>query len=466
MPENNKVFNIAIIGGGFTGTMAAVHLIKNAKMPVSIALINKGGQLAKGTAYSTTDRVHLLNVPARNMSAYPDEPGHFVNWLRQNNRHLEMEDSGLPLEEDFVPRLIYGEYISAQLYEAISEHKQAHIQIFEAEAVDINMADEKAHISLDSGDTIRTEKVLFAMGNNVPANLHIRDESFYETANYQQNPYDLGKLAAIAKTQTVLIIGTGLTMVDVVNTLKNQGHEGTITGISRNGKLPHPHSDFVKYPDFIAPHIHKPPRELLAIIEEEKKKAGARGIPWQSVIDSMRPHHHEIWTQFSPESKKYFAENLGAAWGVVRHRMARAIMRRMEHWQKTGELEIKKGSLASLSNTAGKVEVVIKDGDAPEQVFWVDYVINCTGPMHNIAKIDKPFYKNMLAKGIISPGPLNIGLNSTPEFEVIDKEGGISEMFYVAGPLLIGVLWESIAVPELRRQARDVADKLLKTPPR
>src|SRR5271169_1627662 len=77
-----SVKTVAIIGGGFCGTLTAVNLARSTTEPLRITLINNQYPLGRGIAYGTRRPEHLLNVVARNMSAFPDLPSHFVDWLR------------------------------------------------------------------------------------------------------------------------------------------------------------------------------------------------------------------------------------------------------------------------------------------------------------------------------------------------------------------------------------------------
>jgi uncharacterized NAD(P)/FAD-binding protein YdhS len=111
-------FSIAIVGGGFTGAVVAAQLLRKSRGSVSVVLIEKGARLGFGVAYGTQCKEHLLNVPAKNMNAYPDDPEHFLHWARSNY------DSGAQ-PDDFLPRLVYGPYATAAGDEEISAAQDA-----------------------------------------------------------------------------------------------------------------------------------------------------------------------------------------------------------------------------------------------------------------------------------------------------------------------------------------------------
>jgi uncharacterized NAD(P)/FAD-binding protein YdhS len=63
---------IAVIGAGASGTLAVIHLIREAaarRVPLRVALIDRHGRHGLGQAYSTTHPAHLLNAPADAMVA-------------------------------------------------------------------------------------------------------------------------------------------------------------------------------------------------------------------------------------------------------------------------------------------------------------------------------------------------------------------------------------------------------------
>ena len=110
---------IAIIGGGWSGMLTAIQLLEKSKN-IYVKVINSGATTGLGIAYSTTDESHLLNVPAGKMSAFPDQPNHFADWLIANGHSTEQ------IEKQFFPRLIYGKYI-LNLLDSLKDNAQLEI---------------------------------------------------------------------------------------------------------------------------------------------------------------------------------------------------------------------------------------------------------------------------------------------------------------------------------------------------
>src|SRR3954467_3465968 len=105
--------HVAVIGGGFSGTLAAVNLARLSTGPLRITLVNHGAPPGRGVAYGTRRPEHLLNVAARNMSALPDHPNHLLDWLRTRTEYAGVPEADL--RETYLPRRIYGDYVRSLL---------------------------------------------------------------------------------------------------------------------------------------------------------------------------------------------------------------------------------------------------------------------------------------------------------------------------------------------------------------
>ena len=235
---------IAIIGGGFTGTMTAVHLIHQASSPIHIFLITEKETLAKGVAYNPYSPKHLLNVVAGKMSAFPNLPHDFVDWL-VSKTEFSKKDRVL-ISQSFLSRKLYGEYLEYVWTEA-KRHataKAIKISIIEDSVVDLMLCDNKqSELELGSGEKLAFDYGVIATGNHTPRNPHIKNMDFYHSRNYFQNPWNKGCVVNVSPDLPVLIIGNGLTMVDTVIGLRENGFKGVIHSVSPNGFniLPHRH---------------------------------------------------------------------------------------------------------------------------------------------------------------------------------------------------------------------------------
>lgn len=207
-------FTVAIVGGGFCGTMVAVHLLK-ANLPLSVILINSGYPLSKGLAYSSYSHKHLLNVRAKNMSAFPDRPGHFTDWIKQHENFRVIDQVTLP--DMFLPRNIYGQYLKDIFENAIRKKSEnVSISFVHDEAIDIDIKDSQAQIYFSVSPSVTADAVVLATGNHLPTNPVIENPSFYSSKNYFANPWLHEAVNHPDQNKEILIIGNGLTMADVV----------------------------------------------------------------------------------------------------------------------------------------------------------------------------------------------------------------------------------------------------------
>jgi uncharacterized NAD(P)/FAD-binding protein YdhS len=286
--------------------------------------------------------------------------------------------------------------------------------------------------------------------------------SFYNSANYINNPW--GNLNAVQVDKDILIIGNGLTMVDVVQTLVEKGLKGTIHSISPHGFgiLQHQHHG-IKYEGLMKDLINDISlSELVSLLNKHIKKVGRLGLSAELVIDSLRPRAQGIWQSLSFDEKRKFMSRLRHLWGVARHRLPIQIYDFMQRLKIEGRLKIWAGSLRNIVEHDENVIAQIHDSKSgQDRSLNVSLIINCTGPEVDIERIDDHLFANLLESGMISPHPLKLGLNVDPDsLLVVNKDNFTIDSFYAIGGLLRGVLWESTAIPEIRVQAKAIADRI------
>lgn len=458
----NNIKTIAIIGGGFCGTMTLIQLIKQSESALNLVLINKIDNSPRGIAYSTYNSKHVLNVPAAKMSAFPDEPDHFINWIKSKPDYKDFIDDELP--DTFLPRNIYGHYLD-EIYNSVINNlpEFINLKIIIDEAIDVNVSENGAEIILKNSEPLFADKIVLALGNFIPDNPKIQDNSFFNSDKYFQNPWQKESVLNLERDGSVLIIGTGLTMVDNVISLTDNGFNGKIYAVSTNGYFPLSHKKRKPYTDIIE-ELH-PPYEiskLFSIFRRHIKHVLSKGITGEAVVDAVRPKTQEIWLSLSLNDKIRFMSHIRHLWGVARHRLPKNIYFQMQDLISKGRLEIIGGRLKELKEISGMVYVVIKERKNQElREFIVNRVINCTGPMTDISRIDLPLISNLYKKGLITHDEMKLGINALPDGTVIQKDNSVSPFLFTIGSLLKGILWESTAVPELRVQAKALAGELI-----
>jgi uncharacterized NAD(P)/FAD-binding protein YdhS len=455
---------IGIIGGGFTGTMAAVQMILKSSQPCEIILISEKNNLNKGIAYNSYSKKHLLNVITAKMSAYPDDQDHFLDWVMQQ-KEFESQERTL-IAVSFLPRQLYGEYLTHIWNESllIARSKSIFMNVLDNVVLDLDVNRNNVLMILDNGKSITVDECIIATGNNIPRNPIIRNEEFYGSKNYFQNPWKAESVENLREFDPVLIIGNGLTMVDTVLGLLEKGFKGKIYSISPNGFniLAHRHTGihYSKLSEELKQGASL--QDLVSLFNRHIKAIRKYGISAEPVIDSLRPHTQKIWMNLSVHEKQIFMSRLRHLWGVARHRVPLHTHDKIQQLRIEGRLQICSGQILNLVENERNIMVEYYDTkDYAKKEVIVARVINCTGPETDLIRLENSFLKKCLQKGIITQDPLKLGINANADtFEIIGETGQSYANLFTIGSNLKGMLWESTAVNELRVQVEKLAERL------
>ena len=463
MLTSDPITTIAIVGAGFSGCLVAVHLLKTANRPLLIELIDRSHEIGPGVAYSTHDTSHLLNVSAGKMSAFSDDPGHLLRWLDYNRSELA---AFLPNDlnaSSFIPRHIYGLYIQSILEEAeaaASSNVRLERVIDEVVAVEPQAKGKGAIVSLRSGRAFMADKIVLAVGNApaVPSASQTKDND----TPYLRHAWSASALAGLELDAPVLLIGTGLTMMDMVVSLQSRHHQGKIYAVSRRGLLPLTHRSTKPYPAFLTPDTApKTIRGLLRCIRSEVQTAAQQGYDWRSAIDSLRPITQQLWQQLGRAEQRRFLRHATPYWDVHRHRIAPEMGDVVRAMLESGQLTITAGRIQDYQAAPDGVAVTVRDRQTQtHRVLQVSRAVNCTGVQIDYRQLPQPPIANLRAQGLIRPNDIGLGLDTAADGAVLDARGNPSSLLYTLGTPRRGDLWETIAVPELREQARALAATL------
>lgn len=427
---------VAIIGGGFSGTILAAQL---ARRGINSVLVDGSGRLGKGVAYSTTEPAHLLNVRAEGMSAWAGEPDHF-------SKRFEAEGGE---RRDFAQRRLFADYLREILEQAVATGKTTQLH---ASAISASREAGGWRVQFEDGQVLDAQALVLAIGNQEPGTLR----AFAAAGRrFVANPWGQDAQAAvreIAATGTAaLLVGTGLTMVDLVLSLNAAGHQGRILALSRRGLSPRSHADFEAAP---ATLDEVPSGNLRALWRWLRRRSAKFG--WRAAVDSLRPHSHALWQGLGPEQQRRFLRHVRPWWDVHRHRIAPAVASTVAGLIAEGRLEIVAGRIVAARAHSDGLEVEFRRrGSKLSRTEDFAYAFNCTGPLHSIEHTRDPLLRSLIDAGLVRSDHLGIGIDVDPRSRA---EGG--ERLWALGPLTKGRYWEIVAVPDIREQAAAVADDI------
>jgi uncharacterized NAD(P)/FAD-binding protein YdhS len=450
--------SITVVGAGFSGTLLSLHLLRLCPPGTLIRLIERNRQFGPGQAYATDNPNHLLNVPAGRMSAFPDQPRHFLDWLHSRPTH-EL-DGVMPDGDRFVPRRLFGRYVRQQLHDALRRQSSVHLELLHGSVASITQEPRNLRLHIEGGHDIATDIAVLALGNFAPEPIPVADSMFYDPTLYYPDPWSPRAFADLDPAAPVLLIGAGLTMVDAVISLLDQGHVGPIHAVSRRGLLPRCHTSTVAAPR--GPITY--PRGLRALtrfLREEAEQALAAGGTWQSVIDGLRPVTQEIWATLSADDRQRFLRHLRTWWDVHRHRIAAPVAARIEAARASGQLRVHAGRLRGYESAGGRMTVRFRPRGGDDIVtLRVARVVNCSGPATDYRRVADPLVRSLLIEGIGRADSSRLGLDVSGSCALLSRSGAESRRLFAVGPVTKGAFWEMTAVPDIRRQCEQLAQRL------
>jgi uncharacterized NAD(P)/FAD-binding protein YdhS len=436
---------VAIVGGGASGTLTALNLLRLAGPGVSVTVYERTGRLGLGVAYATTDGRHLLNVRASNMSAFPDVPGDLVAWA---------EEEGIALAPtDFLPRRDYARYLQARLAEVTAAHGDR-LAVVPEPVTDVERDGAGFRVTTP---TMRHgyDVVVLAYGNAAPSVLAAGGVPLPSAPWHVADPWDLSWTDGLAEDAAVVIAGTGLTAIDTAITLLDGFRDRRVVMVSRHGLLPKPHID-EQSTAWVSPVPEGPltADDLAAFVCNQFAAAARRGVDWHWVVDGLRAPTQGLWRRLTGPERQRFLATYAREWEIRRHRMAPEIAARVAGYQAQGRLRVLGGGLGSVQDGVRPVVTI-----GAEEIE-ADVVVNCTGPLADVTRTDNPLLAALLRRGLARPDELRLGLDSTPAGEVLDAAGAVVPGLITVGPPRKGVLYETTAIPEIRVQAAEVATLL------
>jgi len=457
--------HIVIIGGGFAGVATAIKLLDTASELLHVSIVEPRAELGRGLAYSTREAAHLMNGPAKMFSLHPDRPEHFVQYLARFAHEWGWRDpNASDFTNAFAPRRVFGDYISAELTRAVT-HSPAYAS-FEhvvAEATDIRRNSGRLDVVLSDARVLPADHVVLAVGA-VPSNPALPVADAVRTGGrYLEDPWDVDAYQNIPRTGKTLLIGTGLTMLDALVTLERRGFRGQYQAISRRGLLIHQRRDVAPLRDFLA---EAPlPTTALGLLRAARQALAAvpHGRPdWQSLVLAIRPHVGPLWQRASEAERARFLRHLRPIWEISLHRAPPRSINLLDRGRSEGWFSHRAGRIIALdAGEGGRIAAQVRwRGQPTEETFLVDAAINCTGAGYDWTRSKRSLAANLLAKGLVRPGPLGFGIDADTQAAVIGRENVPARDISAIGPALRGVRWESNTLNELLQQAAQLAQRI------
>ncbi len=457
-PRGGRAAVVAVIGGGASGTLTAYYLLREAaaaRMPLRIALIDRYGRHGLGQAYATPNDAHLLNSRVGRMSAVADDPGHLLRWA---------EAHGI-IRDGFLSRPAYGRYLGELLADAErAASSTTTVTRITSDVVSLTHGGlyRPLRLHLAADGRIDADVAVLATGNRPPA----PPCPVPDTPRYVADPWQPGALDGVDDGSPVVVLGTGLTMLDVAITVTG-AHQGTVVhAVSRHALLPREHrcppgavADLSPAPS--GPAITtRGPVSLPGLIRAVRVAAADASGDWQSVVDSLRPQVAGLWQALTPQDKRVFLRSVARYWEVHRHRVPPVTAARIRRLTSAGRLTVRPGRVVAVTETPGGLCVRIeRDGETAE--IAAGWLINATGPATDITTTADPMLRGLLDAGLATPDPLRLGLQAGAAGALLDASGRPSATLFTLGPPLRGQLYETTAVPEIRDQAVVLARRLI-----
>ncbi|HEY9104786.1 FAD/NAD(P)-binding protein [Chitinimonas sp.] len=450
---------VLIIGAGFSGVACAVQLLRRSgTQPLRILLLNRSGRMARGLAYGTQSPQHTLNVPAGKMSALPDDPTHFLRYARARDSCIDANA--------FVPRSVYGNYLE-WLLELARQTAPAHASLNYVGGVVTRLQAQAGgglQAQLEDGRTLHADKVVLALGHFPSSDPAVDDMSFYASPRYQRDPWDVQQLGTLAPAAPVLLLGSGLTAMDVAHSLLRQHPNRPIIAVSRHGLLPQAYAPSAPLPPGApsGPAEATPVLASLRAFRSQLHALAAQGLGWHDALAALRPRTAAIWQAWSPAQRRCFLRHVQPYWDTHRHQLAPTTQQQIATAMAQGTLQILAARITGYREDSEAVHVRLRPrGQAQCTELRATRVINCTGPCRSPRHTGNPLVAQLLADGMLRTDALGLGIDTGPHCAVLNDQGRAAPDLYYLGPWLKANYWEATAVPELRCFAAQVASACL-----
>ncbi|GLK75809.1 FAD-dependent oxidoreductase [Methylopila jiangsuensis] len=449
---------IVIVGGGVSGAVTAHQLARRAPDAFRIVVVEPRPRLGAGLAYSSVDAAHRINVPASRMSFVPSDPCHFDRWLKADGALKEDPEALTADGRAFPRRSVFGRYAAETIEPYVLSGEIEHVQ---ATAVDVSEDGGRYRVGLSTGGELTADGLIFAATHprpSTPAALRPLDGD----ARLIQDAQRDDALGAVAPDARVLIVGTGLTMADIVASLERRGHRGPILAVSRRGLTSRGHDgpagdvgDFSDRPERRA-------SRLLLRIRRAVRAARAQGIPWQRVLDAVRTQVPVIWAALPSSERRRVVRRLRPFWDVHRFRVAPQVEAAIARRQASGAFRILKAEPVRAEADEDGLVVTLRLSPTRFETVAVDAIVLATGPAHRSLLETNGFAERLAELGLITLDDVGLGLATDGQSRAIGADGRSDHPLWIAGPLARAAFGELMGLPEVTRHGEFVARELIR----
>lgn len=466
---------IVIVGGGYSGACAALALAKSAQGPAQISIIEPRDQVGAGVAYSNPDPALRLNVEESLMVSNVADIPAFPRWLTESGNRAEDPDGGDAGGQYYARRYSFSQYMAQEIAQTKGRNPSgstlSHVQ---DKAMAIRRNDNGYRIALENGEDIVADLVILALGNDTPATLQTAPVEVRQSPRFVENPWREGALDGIVPDSKVLLVGSGLTAVDVVASLDARGHQGRIKMISRRGLIPQPQGVFAGIEELLRRNMQPVPAfihqhgtsssvlEMLRWVRADIAEAAKQGAPWHDAVDAVRDAAKHIWPNLSVSEKRRFHRHLRPYYDAHRFRVAPQINEIIQRRFSNGQLKSEAAKVVGGGGVGDRLRMKLRTRHATESYDEdFDFVVVCTGPSPDPGSSGIALLSNAVSQGLLAPDPTGVGLAVNARGETLDADGEANTGILCIGPQTKGEFAEVVAVAQITMQMAGLTQRLI-----
>lgn len=450
---------VVIVGGGYTGTAVAIHLARAARPGLEITVVEPRAQVGQGVAYSSADATHRINVPAERMWLSRAEQDSFERWYEEADGLRDDPDARWHDGKIYPRRGVFGRYMAEKFAQAAGEGA-GRLRHLQDRAIDWR----DGVVVTEKGARLKADRVVLAVSHPPPSPPRELAQALARHPGLIADPWRNDALDGVAPNDRLAIIGTGLTMADVVASLQRRGHRGIATAFSRRGQLSRPNvsGDFADWALDLSPTPPATPRGWLRLIRREIQRAAVRHQPWQKVLDEIRVNGQTVWQQWPLVEQQRFLRHLRAYWDAHRYRIAPQLSTLLARKRAEGSLRVLAARLQRTTiDDDRRIALHLQRRDGAAEILHVDKVVVTTGPAHGALLESIPLFHALARRGELRADPLGLGLLVDEHSQAINRQGEGNPRLLVAGPAARGRFGELIGLPQVADHAEAVAQRIL-----